>query len=102
MLILPERVKVRLIAVLTQEPSIEKAILFGSRARGDAKDHSDIDLALLGSRIPLSVNTKLRDAAGLYLMDIVRINELENKDLLSNIERDGIVIYSSEEAAVAQ
>lgn len=99
MLIVPESVKTRLISVLIREPSVEKAILFGSRARGDAEEHSDIDLALLGKDIPLSVNTKLRDAAGLYQLDIVRVNELDNEMLRSNIEREGIVIYSAEEAA---
>jgi len=99
MSILPKRVMDNLIAVLTQEPSVEKVILFGSRARGDAKDHSDIDLALLGNGIPLSLHTKLRYAAGLYQLDIVRVYELEDTILLSNIERDGVVIYSAEEAA---
>lgn len=102
MLILPEKTKLKLLSVLAKEPSVEKAILFGSRARGDAKDHSDIDLALLGQDIPLSLNTKLRDAAGLYQLDIVRMSDLENKDLFMNIERDGVVIYSAEEAVVVQ
>lgn len=102
MLSLPEKIKIKIIAVLAKEPSVEKAILYGSRARGDAEDHSDIDIALLGSGIPLALNTKLREAAGLYQLDIVRINELDNKELLSNIERDGVVIYSAEEATVIQ
>lgn len=100
MLILPERIKVNLVSVLSKEPSVEKAFLFGSRSRGDAADHSDIDIALFGSGIPLSLNTKLRDAAGLYQLDIIRIDELDNIDLLLNIERDGVVIYSAEEASV--
>lgn len=100
MLILPDKIKAKLVSVLAKEPSVEKAFIFGSRARGDAKDQSDIDLALQGSEIPLSLNTKLRDAAGLYQMDIVKMNELENNDLLINIEREGVVIYSVEEAIV--
>jgi predicted nucleotidyltransferase len=98
MIMLPEKVRARLLAVLSKEPRVDKAILFGSRARGDARDCSDIDLALVGAQIPLSLNTKLREAAGLYPLDIVRIENLENNSLLVSIERDGVVIYSAEEA----
>ncbi|MCD9024713.1 nucleotidyltransferase domain-containing protein [Cohnella sp. NL03-T5] len=74
-------------------------MLFGSRARGDAKSNSDIDIALVGSNIPISLNTKLRDAVGLYQIDIVRIDDLDNDSLKVNIIREGVMIYSNEEAA---
>ncbi len=35
------------ITTLTDEIDIEEVILFGSYARGDAKEHSDIDLAIV-------------------------------------------------------
>jgi predicted nucleotidyltransferase len=103
MLDLPDRIKGKLIKVLSEEKNVKQAILFGSRARGDARINSDIDLALLGSHIPLSINTKLRDAAGLYTLDIVRIDGLDNGSLMESIDRDGVVIYSCEETpALAQ
>ena len=37
-----------ILAALSQEPSIEKAILFGSRALGWPRNGSDIDPAILG------------------------------------------------------
>lgn len=103
MLEIPDNIRDKLINVLSKEKSIKHAILFGSRARGDARTNSDIDLALLGPHIPLSIHTKLREAAGLYTLDIVRIDELENDSLMESIERDGVVIYSNEEtSALAQ
>jgi len=99
MLNLPETISNKIISVLSAEPSVKQAIVFGSRARGDARDNSDIDLALMGCQIPLSLNTKLRESIGLYSIDIVRIDELDNEDLMASIKRDGIVIYSAQDAA---
>ena len=90
---LPERVKLKIVHVLSQEKSVGKAVLYGSRARGEARDGSDIDIALFGENIPLYLNTRLRDAAGLYKLDIVRFDELDQLELRDNIHRDGIEIY---------
>jgi predicted nucleotidyltransferase len=95
---LPDRIKFRIINTLSKESTVEKAILFGSRARGNCNSNSDIDLALVGYGIPLSLNTKLREAAGLYSLDIVRIEGLDNDSLMSNIIKDGVVIYGKEES----
>lgn len=99
MLDLPEKIKIKIISILSNERKVKQAILFGSRARGDSKINSDIDLALVGYDIPVSLNTKLRDAAGLYTLDIVRMDGLDNDSLVANIERDGVLIYGREETS---
>ncbi len=96
---LPEKIKTRIVTILSNERSVEEAILFGSRARGDSKSNSDIDIALIGSNIPISLNTRLRDAVGLYQLDIVRIDELDDDSLKANIIKDGVMIYGKEETA---
>ena len=90
---LPERIKLQLIRVLSHEPSVSRAMLFGSRARGDAREGSDIDIALFGNNIPLFINTRLRDSAGLYKLDIVHYHHCDNELLKQNILQDGIEIY---------
>lgn len=99
MLILPEKIKFKMIAILTNEKKVKQALLFGSRARGDFRPNSDIDIVLVGHDIPLSLNTKLREAAGLYTLDIVRLDELENDSLKANINREGKLLYSIEETS---
>ncbi len=99
MLNLPESIMERIISILSKERNVEKVILFGSRARGDARSNSDIDLALICDNIPLSLHTKLRDNVGLYSLDIVRMNELDDELLLESINKDGILLYSRDEAA---
>jgi uncharacterized protein len=52
---IPKPVLNRLLAVFNSEQAVEKVYLFGSRARGDYRDNSDIDIALVGNQIRKSV-----------------------------------------------
>jgi len=90
---IPEYVLDRLLRLFYLEKTVSKALLFGSRAKGIHRNNSDIDIALVGSGIPKSLNTKLREAARLYPIDIVNMEACDNKDLLDEIKKDGIVIY---------
>ena len=96
---LPEKIRLKLIAQFAEEHTVEQVKLFGSRARGESRPNSDIDLALVGKQIPLSLHTRLREAAGLYPLDLVRVDELDNELLRANIEQEGVVIYQREREA---
>ncbi|HEY9551730.1 MAG TPA: nucleotidyltransferase domain-containing protein [Prevotella sp.] len=76
---------------------VERAELYGSRARGDYKPASDIDIALFGEGITQSEVALLEDKLdGLYLpyfIDIVVFHRLTNPALAENIRRDGKVLY---------
>ena len=66
---------------------IKKAILFGSRARGDFKNASDIDIAI-------ELFTKLEDLNTLYKFDIVDLESLNDDSAFKKeITKDGIIIY---------
>ena len=76
---------------------IEKAVLFGSRARGDNSERSDYDIAIFGE-LPHSDKVKLRALADdglptLHKIDLVFVNEIKNSALLDNIQREGICFY---------
>ena len=78
---------------LAQKRDITKVILFGSRARGDFKKKSDIDLAVLGENIAeFSFDVdELTDTLLKY--DIVDLNSNISDELLKNIQDEGVVIY---------
>lgn len=78
---------------LAQKRDITKVILFGSRARGDFKKKSDIDLAVLGENIAeFSFDVdELTDTLLKY--DIVDLNSNISDELLKNIQNEGVVIY---------
>lgn len=77
---------------------IKKAILFGSRARGDFKNASDIDIAIEFSVSNkdnfIKLFTKLEDLNTLYKFDIVDLESLNDDSAFKKeITKDGIIIY---------
>lgn len=72
---------------------VDKLILFGSRARGDYRRTSDIDIAFSGgesSRFILSLN---EDVNTLLEFDVVDLSEKLQQQLRDAIDREGIVLY---------
>lgn len=89
---LPDRV-VQDIRALAQKCGIEKVILFGSRARGDNRERSDIDLAVSGGKIA-EFSLDIEDEVWTLLsFDVVNLDSAVQPALLENIDRDGVVIY---------
>lgn len=73
----------------------EKIVLFGSRARGDNLERSDIDLAVYGLEKDKEGRFwwDIDDLPTLLKIDLVYVSEHTNPKLIENIERDGVVIY---------
>lgn len=90
-----------IVQVLTNHPSIDKAILFGSRAKGTHKLNSDIDIALIGDSITLTekfkIDQELDELMLPYQFDILLKHTITNMDLVEHIERVGQVIYKKSE-----
>lgn len=81
------------IVELAQKNDVAKVILFGSRARGDYKERSDIDLAFCGgnsSHFILEIDEKTSTLLG---FDVVDLDKPIKKELLDSIYREGVVIY---------
>ena len=84
-------------SIFSAYPQIEEAILYGSRAKGNYKDGSDIDLTLKGDFLKLEVMNKiglqLDDLLLPYTIDISVYKSIRNPDLLDHIKRVGIIFY---------
>ncbi len=88
-----------IIRILRRFPVVEEAIIFGSRAKGNFKKGSDIDLAVRGKGIDHEVVASLsfflnEESATPYFFDIVHFEEISEKELLEHINRVGQCIYS--------
>ncbi len=83
--------------VFASFPEVDEAILYGSRAKGNYKPGSDIDITLKGNGLKLDVENKIGllidDLSLPYLFDISVYNHLKDADLIDHIKRVGIVFY---------
>lgn len=70
-----------------------KVILFGSRARGDFKERSDIDLAVSGGDISGFALAVDEETDTLLQYDVVNLDNRVDEALLENIEKNGKVLY---------
>ncbi len=84
-------------SILAQEPRVEKAILFGSRAKGTHRPGSDIDLALVGEGLDLDTLGRLarafEESPLPYQVDLCWLAAVEHVPLREHIERVGQVVY---------
>lgn len=87
----------KICAVFAHFPEIEKAILYGSRAKGNFKIGSDIDLTLCGEMLTpdlrSTIASELDDLLLPYTIDLSVFDDLNHAKLLEHIERVGVVFY---------
>jgi predicted nucleotidyltransferase len=87
----------RIHGVLAAHPGIERAILYGSRAKGNYRDGSDIDLCLMGETLTLAeqlkIESELDDLLLPYKIDLSRFHALDNPALVDHIRRVGVAFY---------
>jgi len=87
----------KLRGIFSQYTDIEKVVLYGSRAKGNYKPFSDVDITLIGDTLTHNQLNKLSldvdDLLMPYEFDISIFHTLKNNDLIEHIERVGITIY---------
>lgn len=87
-------------SVFESHPNIEKSILYGSRAKGNFRTGSDIDITLVGENLILSelleIENELDDLLLPYKIDISIFHTIENENLTDHIIRIGKEFYSSQ------
>jgi predicted nucleotidyltransferase len=87
----------RIVTVLAHYPEIEKAVLYGSRAKENYRNGSDIDLTLFGDGLNFSLLTRLDneldDLLLPYKFDISVFANLTHPNLIDHIRRVGVAFY---------
>ncbi len=83
---------------LKKFPEIEEAIIFGSRAMGNYKKGSDIDLSIKGTHIThrtvSSLKSLLEEELPIpFFFDIVDYGKIRSDKLIEHIDRVGVVFY---------
>lgn len=82
---------------IARQHQVEKIVLFGSRARGDHREKSDIDLAIYGCQDFLELSDQLEEELwSLLQLDLIDMNGVSvSKELIDEIERDGVILYEA-------
>lgn len=87
----------KLCSVFKKHDAIESVFVYGSRAKGNYKEGSDIDLTINGGLLPFFELMKIEDEIDdLYLpygVDLSQYQQLKNTNLIDHIDRVAINIY---------
>ena len=83
--------------IFAEYPEISKAILYRSRAKGNYKNGSDIDLTLISDRLNyrqlLQIQNQIDDLLLPYSVDLSIFSTIDNLHLIEHIDRVGITFY---------
>ena len=78
--------------LLSNYPQIKEDKIFGSRAKGNYKHSSDIDLALFGNiddKLLRHIASELDELPTPYQFDVLNYNDIDNENLKNNIDKFG-------------
>lgn len=87
-----------IIQVFESFEQVEKVIVFGSRAMGNYKKGSDIDIAIVGDKVDSSIISSISDILNNqkplpYFFDVLNYNEIKSEDLKTHISNFGKVFF---------
>ncbi len=84
--------------IFDRYPEVEEVILYGSRARDDYKNGSDIDFTLRGGnalthKTLSKIANDLDDQLLPYTIDLSIYDNLNNQDIINQIDLEGVTFY---------
>ena len=81
------------IIALAKAYDVDKVILFGSRARGDNRERSDIDLAVSGGNYVEFALAVDEETPTLLMFDVICLDKSLSTELREAIAREGVLLY---------
>jgi predicted nucleotidyltransferase len=79
--------------------NIEKVLIFGSRSKGNFREGSDIDLAVIGKGVDynqlLSILCEIDNLELLYSVDLIDYNKKKGTPIGDHIDRVGKIFYEA-------
>ena len=95
----------KLKSVFAQHSAIDSVLIYGSRAKGNCRVGSDIDLTIKGGEIPftelMQIENQIDDLMLPYTVDLSQYKLLVNAELIAHIERVGVEIYARDVGRIA-
>lgn len=98
---LPPATLDKLNSIFSQHKAIDAVLIYGSRAKGNYRAGSDIDLTIKGNEIPfgefMQIQDQIDDLMLPYTVDLSQYRQLKNTDLIAHIDRVGVEIYTKDD-----
>jgi uncharacterized protein len=96
---LDDAVIARIQGVLSSFPQIDRTMLYGSRAMGNYRQGSDIDLTLVGGddlelKTLYRIMDEIDDLLLHYTFDLSVLRLINDHEVLEHIRRAGVVFYN--------
>ena len=103
---LPDKTVTIIRQILADFPAVNKAVIYGSRANGNYRPGSDIDLTLFGDQLDLrtlgEIAARLDESPIPYQVDLSIFEKLDHVKLREHIERVGVVFYLRDKGEVRE
>lgn len=84
-------------SIFNSYSEVQKVILYGSRAKGNFKAFSDVDLTLVGAELSLTIQQKIEneidDLLLPYKFDISIFEKIQNIEMVDHIKRVGKIFF---------
>lgn len=91
-------------SIFQKHKEVEKVVIYGSRAKGNYKTFSDVDITLFGkginSDILTAIDMEIDDLLLPYTFDMSVYEKISNKDLIAHIDRQGKILYERNTSAI--
>jgi len=86
--------QIEMIVGLIQKSGAARAVVFGSRAKGNWRDNSDVDIAVFGSGVNIGrLHMQLDELPMPYKFDVIGYESITHPPLRDHIDRMGVDIY---------
>lgn len=98
---LPYATVEKIVSLFKKYPQIEKAIIYGSRAKGTYRKGSDIDIVLIGPTLThhdlVAIEDKIDDLFLPYSFDLSLFKSISSEELIDHINRIGLTFYEKKQ-----
>lgn len=95
---LPAATLDQLNSVFARHDAIDSVLIYGSRAKGNYRHGSDIDLTIKSGEIPfaefMQIEDQIDDLMLPYTVDLSQYRQIGNAELIAHIDRVGVAIYA--------
>ncbi len=90
-------------SIFESYPEVETVLIFGSRAKGNYKLGSDVDLAIMNEGVSIKRMAQLRsdfeESSLPYVIDLVHFPKVDHQEFIDHISRVGAPFYKKSEKA---